>query len=333
MIKTKSFKILSLVSFGLALGAETVMASENWDVSLWGSRRGFTEHVEKLAEVVKEKSNGAFHIKLHYGGVLSKSRENLDGISFGAFEMAQTCAFYHPDKTPGLSVTSLPALIDTGDLRKVGAMSQRVYQHSDIKKEFANWNAKILMPTPLPFYNLVGKGKAPVNLGDYKGMRVRIGGPMANVVRGLGGDVVLFPASETYTALDTGAAQAVAFAPHAHLAFKTVELGSWRTKNLNLGTVDCPVVVNQDAYNGLSDKNKQILESAVHDALEHYYNTYASYTNRFLDASKNMQVVMYSDTQKAHINKLIPPIWDKWLSDMKKKGIDGAGLLKAAQNK
>ncbi len=332
MIKTKPLKILSLAAFGLALVAETALAAENWDVSLWGSRRGFTEHVEKLAEVVREKSNGAFNIKLHYGGVLSKSRENLDGISFGAFQMAQTCAFYHPDKTPGLSVTSLPSLIDTADLRKVGAMSQRVYTHPDIKKEFANWNATILMPTPLPLYNLVGKGDAPVNLADYKGMRVRIGGPMANVIRGLDGDVVMFSASETYTALDTGAANAAAFAPHAHLAFKTVELGSWRTENLNLGTVDCPVVVNQDAYNGLSDKNKRILNAAVYDALEHYYNTYASYTAQFLDASKNMQVVTYSNAQKAAINTLIPDIWDNWLADMQKKGIDGAGLLKAARN-
>ena len=330
---SKTLKILSLASFGLALGIETAAAATDWNISLWGSRRAFTEHVEKLAQVVKEKSGGDFTIKLNYGGVLSKSRENLDGISFGAFEMAQTCAFYHPDKTPGLSVTSLPGLLESSDLRGIGAMNARVYQHPDIKKEFANWNAQILMPTPVPFYNLVGKGKAPTDLSDYKGMRIRIGGPMANVIRGLNGDVVMFSATETYTALDTGAANAAAFAPHAHLAFKTVELGNWRTQNLDLGTVDCPVVVNIDAYNSLSDTNKKILNEAVGDALEHYYNTYSTYTEKFLNASKDMQVVTYTPTQKAEINKLIPDIWKNWLADMRKKGIDGQGLLNTAQNK
>lgn len=59
-----------------------------WSVSLWGKRRAFTEHLEKLAELVAEQTNGRFRLNLSYGG-LSKSRENLDGIAAGAFEMAQ----------------------------------------------------------------------------------------------------------------------------------------------------------------------------------------------------------------------------------------------------
>ncbi|NVK99558.1 MAG: C4-dicarboxylate ABC transporter substrate-binding protein, partial [Ruegeria pomeroyi] len=31
-----------------------------WNVSVWGKRRAFTEHVEKLAELVSEKTGGAF---------------------------------------------------------------------------------------------------------------------------------------------------------------------------------------------------------------------------------------------------------------------------------
>ena len=330
----RTLKILSLTSFGLALGIETaVAAATHWNMSLWGSRRAFTEHVEKLAQVVKEKSGGDFTLTLHYGAILSKSRENLDGISFGAFEMAQACALYHPDKTPSLTVTLLPGLLKSNNVRDIGAMNQRVYKHPEVKKELANWNAQILMPTPVPFYNLVGKGKAPTDLSDYKGMRVRVGGPMAHIIRGLNGDVVMFSAAETYTALDTGAANAVAFAPHAHIAFKTVEIGNWRTENLDLGTGDCPVVINIDAYNSLSDKNKKILNKAVGEALEHYYNTYDSYTKKFLHASKDMQVVTYTPTQKAEINKLIPSIWKNWLADMRKKGIDGQSLLDTAQNK
>lgn len=38
--------------------AGQAMATE-WNVSLWGTRRAFTEHVEKLAELVSEKTDGA----------------------------------------------------------------------------------------------------------------------------------------------------------------------------------------------------------------------------------------------------------------------------------
>ena len=38
------------------------------------------------------------------------NRENLDGISIGAFEMAQFCAGYHADKNPSITVLELPFL-------------------------------------------------------------------------------------------------------------------------------------------------------------------------------------------------------------------------------
>ena len=86
---------LAVVALAASFAGET-FASE-WNVSVWGKRRAFTEHVEKLAELVSAKTNGEFTMNVSYGG-LSKNKENLDGISIGAFEMAQFCAGYHRDK-------------------------------------------------------------------------------------------------------------------------------------------------------------------------------------------------------------------------------------------
>ena len=92
-----------------AVSAAVPAMAEEWNVSLWGARRAFTEHVEKLAELVEEKTGGEFTLNISYGG-LSGERENLDGISIGAFEMAQFCAGYHADKNPTLMVAELPFL-------------------------------------------------------------------------------------------------------------------------------------------------------------------------------------------------------------------------------
>jgi len=101
----KLFKTTMLATLSLAFIGEAV--ATEWNVSLWGKRRAFTEHVEKLAELVAEKTDGDFTLNLSYGG-LSKNRENLDGISIGAFEMAQFCAGYHRDKNPTITVLELP---------------------------------------------------------------------------------------------------------------------------------------------------------------------------------------------------------------------------------
>ena len=142
--------IAAAVTFGFAGEA---LATE-WNVSLWGKRRAFTEHVEKLAELVSAKTNGEFTLNISYGG-LSKNRENLDGISIGAFEMAQFCAGYHRDKNPSITVMELPFL-GVSSLEEEIKISQAVYQHPATVADLGRWNATLLMPSPLPQYNIAG---------------------------------------------------------------------------------------------------------------------------------------------------------------------------------
>jgi len=159
----------AVAAISLAFAGEA-LATE-WNVSVWGKRRAFTEHVEKLAELVSEKTNGEFTLNVSYGG-LSNERENLDGISIGAFEMAQFCAGYHPDKNPSLTVLELPFLgVET--LEQERALSEALYAHPAVRADLARWNAVPLMPTPMPQYNFVGAGDAPRTLDDYKGLTVR----------------------------------------------------------------------------------------------------------------------------------------------------------------
>ena len=147
---------LSVLLVGEAAAAE-------WNVSLWGKRRAFTEHVEKLAELVAAKTNGEFTLNLSYGG-LSKNRENLDGISIGAFEMAQFCAGYHADKNPSITVLELPFL-GVDSLEKEIEVSMAVYAHPATQKDLARWNATLLMPSPLPQYNIAGVGVPGMGTG------------------------------------------------------------------------------------------------------------------------------------------------------------------------
>ncbi|EBA11030.1 C4-dicarboxylate TRAP transporter substrate-binding protein [Roseobacter sp. CCS2] len=247
-----------------------------WDVSLWGSRRAFTEHVERLAELVDEKTSGEFTLNISYGG-LSPSRENLDNISIGTFEMAQFCSGYHPEKTPMLSVLELPFL-GVSSLEQELELSLAVYDHPAVKADLARWNATLLMPSPQPQNNILGVGQPPMSLGSFRDMTIRSTGGIGLAIEALGAQSITIPAPQVSEALADGSVQAVAFAPHAHMAFNTVESGVWWTSNLNPGTSNCPVVVNTDALNGLSTPNRVALLSSVDEALDHYINHYNGVT-------------------------------------------------------
>ncbi|MGF1445700.1 MAG: C4-dicarboxylate ABC transporter substrate-binding protein [Pikeienuella sp.] len=251
---------------------EAAAATTEWKVSLWGKRRAFTEHVHRLADLVARNTLGEFRIAIHYGD-LSPSRENLAGIAEGKFEMAQFCAGYHPEKNRAITVLELPFLgVDT--LEEERALSQRVYADPAVAAEMARWNARLLMPTPLPQYNLAGQGTPPTDLSWFDGKRLRATGGIGRALSELGAETENLTATETFSALQSGTLDAVAFAQHAHFSFNTIALAEWWTANLNPGTVNCPVVVNIDAYERLPDAHRAALDAAIEPALDYYIENY-----------------------------------------------------------
>lgn len=265
---------VSVAALTVAFAGEALAVE--WNVSLWGARRAFTEHVEKLAELVAEKTDGEFTLNLSYGG-LSKNRENLDGISIGAFEMAQFCAGYHADKNPTITVLELPFL-GVSSLEQEIELSLAVYQHPAAVADLGRWNATLLMPSPLPQYNIIGTGDAPALLADFEGLAVRATGGIGKALEMIGAVPTSMSATEVRQALDSGVVKAVSFAPHAHMSFGTIENATWWTTNLNPGTVNCPVVVNTDALNALSVEQREALLGSVDEALEHYVANYNNNT-------------------------------------------------------
>jgi len=328
MNKTLSAAAVAAISFAFA--AEAV--AQEWNVSVWGKRRAFTEHIEKLAELVNEKSGGSFTMNISYGG-LSKNKENLDGISIGAFEMAQFCAGYHRDKNPTITVLELPFL-GVNTLAEEVAVSKAVYANPAVIADLARWNAKLLMTSPMPQYNIVGTGDPRDTLAKMDGMRVRATGGIGQAFAAIGAVPTSVTATEAYNAMESGVVDTVAFAQHAHLAFGTINRAEWWTSNLNPGTVNCPVVVNTDAYAALSDENRAILDGSVDAAIEHYLANYGGLLEQWdsILVEKNVKTVELPESELADFRRIAAdPIREKWIADMSAQGIPAQELYDLVQ--
>lgn len=308
----KKALVASMVLAGMA--AVEVQAATEWNVSLWGKRRAFTENVEKLAELVEAKTNGEFKLNISYGG-LSKSRENLDGIAIGAFEMAQFCSFYHADKNPTITVTELPFSKDVS-LARVAEIYSEVYKHPVVQKDLARWNATLLMPTPMPQYNIVSKGKPLESLKDFNGLRVRGPGGIMGVLGKLGAVKTGVPFSEVRQSMDSGVIDAASFAPHAHLATNSYKAGKWATTNLNLGSANCPVVVSTEALDMLEPAHREALLGSVDEALAYYVENYEKNPSVKFEAAKKeagLTEVTFTPEQTAELNQLAESVRQEWI--------------------
>ncbi len=323
---SKALKILTVSALTLGIAGEAVAVE--WNVSLWGKRRAFTEHVEKLAELVSEKTGGEFTLNISYGG-LSNNRENLDGIEIGAFEMAQFCAGYHRDKNPTITVLELPFL-GVSTLEQEREISMAVYNHPAVQADLGRWNATLLMPSPLPQYNIIGVGDAPEALADFAGLSVRATGGIGAAMETIGAVPTSMSATEVRQALDSGVVKAVSFAPHAHMSFGTVENATWWTTNLNPGTVNCPVVANTDALDALSDEHREALMSSIDEALDHYITYYNEQTMAAwgpLLEEKGIEQVTFTDAELVACKEAAAgPAAEAWLADMSGRGLPAQEL-------
>jgi len=322
-------KLLTVTAISaLSVGLATEAMAQEWNVSVWGARRAFTEHIERLAELVAERTDGEFTMNISYGG-LSGNRENLDGISIGAFEMAQFCAGYHPDKNPSITVLELPFL-GVSSLEMEREISMALYQTDAVREDLARWNAVPLMPSPLPQYNIVGSGEAPRTLADFEGMAVRATGGIGAAMATIGAVPTSMSATEVRQAMDSGVVSAVAFAPHAHMSFGTIENATWWTTNLNPGTVNCPVVVNSDALADLSEENREILLGAVDDALDYYIDYYNNQTmaawGPALD-ERGIERITFSDEEIAAFREAAAaPAAAAWIEENTARGLPAQEL-------
>lgn len=230
-----------------------------WDFSIWGAPRPGTKTVDALAERVKQRTNGNWTITVHYGEALSKTRENLDGISIGAFESALVCNFYHPRKNPGLMVLSLPFLpVDSWEDRI--AVSEAVYAHEQVKTEMKRWGAMTYTSTFIPSYEIMGRGKPPLTLEDWKGLNVRAGGGLGDLFAKIGAVPTSTTATEVYTGIQLGTMDAAAFPfTYAHVSYRLHEVSDWFTSNMSPGTADCPLVFSIAAYQKLPQQYKDLL--------------------------------------------------------------------------
>jgi TRAP-type C4-dicarboxylate transport system substrate-binding protein len=159
---------------------------------------------------------------------------------------------------------------------------------------------------------------------------VRATGGIGKAMEAVGAVPTSMSATEVRQSRDSGVVKAVAFAPHAHMSFGTIESGKWWTTNLNPGTVNCPVVVNTDALNDLSDAHRDALLGSVDEALDHYI---ANYNGKTMDAwgpalsERGIAEVTFSDDEIAAFKEAAAgPAAAAWIADNSTRGLPAQEL-------
>ena len=158
---------------------------------------------QRLAQVVDETSSGRFKIEVFPGGQIMPPLDCFDAASRGAIEAFMAAAYYWTKKEPavewfctvpfGMNPEGMAAWYHQGDGLKLWEETYRPFN---------------LVPRPATAAAPQMAGwfrKKITTIGDYKGLKMRIGtGLGGKVYDKAGGTAVLTPGAEIYAALERG---------------------------------------------------------------------------------------------------------------------------------
>jgi len=325
-MKSLTKSILGAAALALAASAGASAANVDgpevfWKWSVWGNPRAFTAGAEKLAARVAEETDGKFKIQIFYGEQLAKSKEHLDAIKNGAVEGAFFCNFYHPGKNPAFMVFTLP-FIPLGDWEVSAYVRNKLYEHPALVADMDQWGAFTYVSTLLPQYEFLGKGKPPLKLADWKGLRVRAGGGVGEAMEILGATRTTVPAAEIYTLMQRGALDAVSLPyTYAHASYKIDELSDWFTNNMQPGTSECPMIISKKAWAELPTQYQDLVMGLKDEVTAEMIAKYKAADDKNIPAFRaKMTEILYTDEQLAEFRKVAgEPVWNKWVEENKDK--------------
>jgi TRAP-type C4-dicarboxylate transport system substrate-binding protein len=278
-------------------------------------------------------TNGKWKINLHYGGVLSPAKENLDGLKAGLFEAMQICSAYAPGKLPLHTVHELPFFLPK-DPEKINQMMRALWEHPALLKELDKWNAVPLIPAALPQYGLMSN-KPVRNVKDLDGLRIRIAGEMARVVSQFGAVPAMMPGPNIYEAMERGTIDAVTLPwSFAFGAFKVNEVSKYASIGFAPGSQCCPYFASKTAWNNLPEKFKKLHLEWTKDSPKVWADAYKEGDNKWIPIyKKQMEFIQFPEEEYKKLERKAENIYKEWIKRMEKRGLPGKEVFEYYKQK
>jgi TRAP-type mannitol/chloroaromatic compound transport system substrate-binding protein len=218
--------------------------------------------VDNLAERIEKASDGRLKIKVYAGGELVPALEVLDAVSRGTVQMGHDSAYYHRGKLPAAQYYTTVPFGQT-----VHEINAWLYYGGGLEL-WQEMYAEVFNVIPFPAGNtgvqMAGWFNKEINsVDDLRGLKMRIPGVGGEVMQRAGASQITVPASEIFTALQTGAIDAAEWvgpyndiALGLHKAARYYYYPGWHETGPML---QC--TINLDAWNSLPQDLQEIVRS------------------------------------------------------------------------
>ena len=269
---------------------------------------------ENFSVLASKMSGGRLQIKVYGAGQLVPALETFDAVSQGTAEMGHGSAYYWKGKTQTAALfTTVPFGLNAQEMNSWlhygGGMElwRELYEPFNLVP-LAAGNTGVQMAG---WFNREIK-----NLGDLKGLKMRIPGIGGEVISRLGVETVNIPGGELYTAMQTGVIDATEWVgPYNDLALgfhqvaKYYYYPGWQEPGPTL-----ELIINKQAYDSLPEDLRAIIEGAARAINQDMLDEYTARNQAALDVlvdTHNVQLRQLPDDVLVELHRITDEVLNK----------------------
>lgn len=277
------------------------------------------------AQEIEKRTNGAVKITMFAGGTLTPAAACYDGVVKGISDIGMSVLGYTRGRFPLSEVIDLPLGY------KNGLAATKL-----INDYYAKFKPKELSDVEVMYLHAHGPGilhtKKPVkNLDDLKGMKIVCHGLSAKVVGALGATPVAMPMPERYDALQKGVAEGGVNPIESLKGWKLGEVVKSTTENFGSAySTGFFVVMNKDKWKSLPPDVQKVIATVNQEWIEKTGKGWDDIDAEGREFTKSMgnQVIPLAKEEDDKWAKLVRPILDEYVANMKAKNLPGDEALK-----
>jgi TRAP-type C4-dicarboxylate transport system substrate-binding protein len=283
---------------------------------------------EPLAQRIAAATGGAVRIRIYPAGELGAGAERtFQRVVDGVADMGFSLPGYTGNLFPRTMLIELPGAVP-GDATNVDRI----------------WNAMELLAPDYRRVELLGlwtnmppvilSARRPVRTAeDLRGMTIRAPSPQqAAVLRAWGANPVTMPATEIYTAMQTGVIDAAMIGPDGLRTFRLNEVTRFLTRDVPGGVATLFLVGNRDAFRAIPAEHRALVMAEFgrplsRRGLQAYLDADAE---AFALAERsNIEIIRLPEPDQARLREAAEPVISQSIATLRGQGIDGAAILAA----
>jgi TRAP-type C4-dicarboxylate transport system substrate-binding protein len=328
VITCLSIFVVALVIFagGVVQAAEKVIKLRYSD--MFPPAHKMSQLAVEWCKEVEKRTNGKVTISYFSAGTLTPSAQTYGAVVSGIADIGQSAVAFFPGRFPLTEVFSRPVGFTSG---QQATMAVYQFQRKFQPKEWADTKVMFLHGSAP---QIIHTKKAIASIKDVKGLRLKANAENAPSVSAVGAVPVTLTTGDTYDALQKGMVDGMMFPYESLKGWKFADHIKYTLENYAVaGAAPCFVVMNKNKWNSLPKDIQATIDKLNDEWIAKMAKAWSDIDaeGKAYGISKGLKVITPTKEEVAETAEKMKPILEKYVADMKKKGLPGAEVLKFVQ--